>query len=931
MESTPLVGAYQRYKAGTAKLIQWLFDAASICDGAVPARRLNSKSKPKVTRKVRTDELVPLAQKIISSKKPTTDIPLDILDCTKDTIKGRQQSALWYADKGDVESNSTHRYFLTTLEEIFEVLKREVMSRRPKRKKKIELATDSNDLSNIFLHLELETPTSVGTDGKTSKKPSTPARSPRLVELEMSEEERDNGRRFAIYCLLDDFHNIRMHVQGIWAQYKTGNLSLPIACEITNRAMRIMSSLREEFCAEHPSLETWMHFLPYFGKDLYVKNARGVTPWVCSSTSHYHNGPSATCHSNRLWMPAWCALQDFQQLSCWIKHEHRKGTGNWPVSTFTGHPFARELLNITAELVELAQGGLHIGEVSDRFTYWLLDIARDCSQTYGPHTVASAQIYMDIWDVLDGQTDRALLEGSSILAQVASTEDRFDEFAEGYNSVQFDAATEVDFSGMLPFQPDLFKPYGDRLTIRFFYVGGEVSQLCRRVIATEDEEKGAGWNLYLASVEPPIFMPTNVLAVLPILSGMLGFREKVDLTEHGQRLCDSNQNILAAAHLYKGALAQGSLDIEWPDMDYILSRQATRRAYVRSGEGQETVNWVAKQYCLALGMPLARVAGKYRPTLPSELLCRKKAAKMQSTSAWLNAEWSKDQNKSPYFFYYECARSYMTYHKNIDDRLATQWRQTKKLTPCQMLFIVQETLQEDEPSSNFDLFQFAEHAINIIMHCGELLHEQHTDSEEIDNGRQAPYVSTSEVLWDAASNEARGLDKSLTVLNAASKYMREIIQLHGRDCLDRAFALSSGHMPEDMKPSVRYSSTDRVSQDPERHHRLFSVGHEPVFESGHVPTCIEAEILEDALSAMKLLSFKDQAELEEVISVGSKMVSVALESAGIHRFAHIILEEDLTFKIRTISGKESALKHDVESLTNGILNMRCSCPSNVVD
>lgn len=450
MESNPLVGAYQRYKAGTEKLIQWLFDSVNTCDRVAPSRQPKGKLRTGVVRKVRTDELILLAEKIISATDPTIDIPLGILDCTRDTIKGRQQSALWYADKGDIQSNSTHRYFLTTLEEIFELLKREVKSRRPKRKKKIELATDSKDLGNVFLHLELED-SSIGDETDTPVKAKKTPTFKQPVALEMSEEDLDNEKRFAIWCLMDDLHSIRAHMRGIWKQYKDGELSLQTTCEITDRAVHIMCLVRDDFLSDHPTLASWTQILHCIGIDRYVRNARDITPWVCSSERHEHERPSTTCHSERLCMPAWCALQSYTQLVHWIKYVRpTSDAGDRPVFAFTSHPFAKALLNITADLVKLASQDSTTHEVFDRYTGFLLLMAHK-DETYGPHTLVATQMYMEIWDVLEGHTERAMLEADVTISQAMEATAKFDAFSKACNSQDNGRSIQMDVTGTFCF------------------------------------------------------------------------------------------------------------------------------------------------------------------------------------------------------------------------------------------------------------------------------------------------------------------------------------------------------------------------------------------------------------------------------------------------------------------------------------------------
>ncbi|CZT17850.1 uncharacterized protein RCC_03686 [Ramularia collo-cygni] len=281
---------------------------------------------------------------------------------------------------------------------------------------------------------------------------------------------------------------------------------------------------------------------------------------------------------------------------------------------------------------------------------------------------------------------------------------------------------------------------------------------------------------------------------------------------------------------------------------------------------------------------------------------------MDITSAWLRAETS--QRNTPYEFFYECARSYMEFHKDPDQRLTAQWQQTKKLTPCQLLLIVQEVLVEDERYVNFDLYRFARRCIDLTMECCDTFLRREGFPSKIDVRRPMPYVVAGEILWAAAGAANRGLDRSKTSLCAAAESMRGFIDLHGREGIEQATQLSSGHIPPDQRPLIRYSNALNKTGDLASFSGLLKVEFEPILESAYVATSAEAEILEEAVRPwrewLKQGPFIHD-KVDQVIAIVSSIADSQLEEAGVDRFAHVSLGQDLTLLVRSMGREEYML------------------------
>ncbi|USW54049.1 hypothetical protein Slin15195_G073680 [Septoria linicola] len=422
MASDPLTSTYKRYKASTDKFVKWLQDSAE--PSTTVPKPIKGRRKPK--KKPPVDSYVGLAKAIIAATDPRVEIPLDILDTTKDVIRGRKAAAEWYrglTGQETLNSNRTHRHFLGVNEEAFEHLRIEHRARQPKRKKKVELPTDSSDLGNVFAQLQVEetthasksTPSRVRTPRHQA---APPARSERET---MPETESMEEKLFAIWCHFKDLFEIRVQSRETWKQYYNGDVSFLTACQTFDSAVRIAVTLSKEFSTANPDLKGFEDMMTVLGEQEYIRSAR------------YHQfryGAGIVEELNVeereqfLCMPAWCALQDIDELST-IMFSGEDLNTHHPVSVFHGHPFGKQLLNVIGDLCDVLGflpenpedklDDAHIELIGDEYTRQLisfiainnrLDQKKSKLAAMPTGLLIGTQMYMDLCDVLDGDLDR---------------------------------------------------------------------------------------------------------------------------------------------------------------------------------------------------------------------------------------------------------------------------------------------------------------------------------------------------------------------------------------------------------------------------------------------------------------------------------------------------------------------------------------------
>lgn len=376
--------------------------------------------------KIPVDALIGFAQQIIDGD-PKITIPLEILNVTKDTIDGRRACAGWYSGferdqelpRDVIDSNTKHRYFLLQLETVFEARRREVKSRRPKRKKKIELS-GAEHLTNLYQHLQLEEPSSSESSNPSSS--STKPKKPVVEEHDYSlADSEEDDKAFAVYCMFQDLWELRMQIGQLWHDYHTGKISFIAASHTTESAIQIAFLLAGDFHSTHSDLQNFDQIVDYLGHESYISVARYCGGGQVEAGSSDPASASALEHKDSfLLMPAWCAINDVRQLALDLHIQRSSVQASRPTTVFPGHRF---LLNIVGDLGKLA--GLPCQEYTEEFRTqldgpWLMPYcdhytARlfglvSAPTPFGAGIPAATAMYMNVYDVLEGDLERGLRE-----------------------------------------------------------------------------------------------------------------------------------------------------------------------------------------------------------------------------------------------------------------------------------------------------------------------------------------------------------------------------------------------------------------------------------------------------------------------------------------------------------------------------------------
>ena len=310
------VNTYQLYKKQTNQLAQWLLDTAvhnghSLEDKTPGSsyhgepRSVNHKSTISATSQekraraaangpednkstqnihssrlegsshaIRLSQFIELATAIAKSARNNFKIPKAIPELIVQIIKMRGSVSAYYKMqsrsrpddhklRGD---NSKHRYFISKLEDVLEILNAVaepstdgVTQPQDALKNSRKQAQDisAEDLSNRFSALEVEEPTGLELHANSlslSEKAEKPRpRYDHAVVYDASEYE-DEEIDFAVFCLFEDLRRIRIFLDQVWQDYNLGKLDLMTASIVTNTAFGFAQTIDAEFCSSYSHL-----------------------------------------------------------------------------------------------------------------------------------------------------------------------------------------------------------------------------------------------------------------------------------------------------------------------------------------------------------------------------------------------------------------------------------------------------------------------------------------------------------------------------------------------------------------------------------------------------------------------------------------------------------------------------------------------------
>ncbi|KAF2774350.1 hypothetical protein EJ03DRAFT_5303 [Teratosphaeria nubilosa] len=815
MAPQPLTGRYKLYKAGTAKLVDWLATTASRCcdirivikslagSGNVQSKPIRppGKSKGPETVELSTQELIQLAEAIISARPPV-DIPEHIIEIIRNVIGGRRECAAWYAGQAleigsDVQKqNETHRYFIMVLERILDLLadarsrlKVAVPTVTPVTNaktsaKQANLTSKEEELSNMFACLDLEEPSEILLEPPASI--ATP--SIKLVNFRLQKKQDDAA--FQVWCFLQDLTDVREYVKNTWLEYVKGEVSFLVASSVTDTAFGLLRCADEEFTETSPLQDSgWESLLEFFGLTSF---ARGNVVWLCPEKPGDHpKEQQSSINIVELLCPIahraiWNYALDMAAL-CQAEAARRKGEkfeGLGLESWYGWHHFCEVLLELTPQLHEITHGSSCRHVVLDEFVQGLVECH---SKRRVPMWVVHAcQIYLDIYDMLGdhvehgaGAIDAALGRYDEIVTNLRrysiKYNDKLEDVRNGVNRLTAVVKAQNRYEAMRFTDERADSPMDDDA----IFSHADCKDGCCKATCLDENEHATREH------------PTSLMErLLPAHAGAVLLDWAVSMHDAGCMLANHDFIVLSIAHLYKYMRTTGLLKSDWHDMEFVLSsNKQTLVTKLKPG-----VHWAAaRHYLMALGVPASDFT-EYNPIPGAKRAPFNKPRQIEVTSDLLKAIGDRESSCKPRGHHHTKSKTVecVLHALSASSKQSPDGhKQTKKdtITPLRLLDTFKKSLQAVEPQLSFDYISF-------MMSCTDLL-------DTISNTTR-PYFPDHKPIRGHTDLIQRLLycPASDTALITAAKAIDAHITTTGRTFSKQAFDQSSGRIPKALRPKV---------------------------------------------------------------------------------------------------------------------------------
>lgn len=285
-----LYDTYKQSKIGTTKFLTWLVEEAAASGHHLASKALSQQAKaPRLKGKERilqkkaaagstverytlvTDEILPLARKLVVKQKASVQIPQAVLHLIQKVIKARQRCTAWYEKQSTKnhslrQSNQTHAYFTNVLIGTLEVLKsKNYTATIPGEGAKCEVKKPDRHHNNIFDYLKFEETVQVVADNAecndtVSPKNPTPGKGAKRMVYE-SEVSENVG--FAVFCMLEDLERLRLYIRRSWEKYHSKEISIMNVSVCTNTALEFARQIETHFSQRFPEFVDWTAVLQY--------------------------------------------------------------------------------------------------------------------------------------------------------------------------------------------------------------------------------------------------------------------------------------------------------------------------------------------------------------------------------------------------------------------------------------------------------------------------------------------------------------------------------------------------------------------------------------------------------------------------------------------------------------------------------------------
>ena len=786
MANAALLSRYQRYKAGTNKLVNWLTNTARSCEDIskiLPslraARDLVKRTKHKHKQEqasneakvtLTTAQLLSVTQVVVKS---AVQVPEDIIRTAQAVIIGRQEHAEWFtactssSNSAQVEQNKTHQHFISVLKDILRLLQTSSGNPRTRKNDSVQRKPDDEALfSNSFSRLTVDEPRKDALGAAHVKRADTP-------KVHFEREETGKDSKFAAWCFLNDLHDLRKEVRRQWLRYRDGEISFSAVAEITANACLLAQYAENEFFDQYPDIWCYSRLLRHLGLDVV---AIGYNVWIHpeseDGSADVRNGRVCGESVVDLLCPrAYIILSEFTSALAL-----QKGTKPAKANAeyLKIHPFGEALATLLANHDINRLKELHIQQ-QDPLLEGSLKCASNAAFRPLIWMVIACQMHMDFHDIMSS------------------------DFSAGLNDFQSRLAADLASLRTL-LAPSTF-PYSAATHEKVIKDCENISSFIRRLsndpLSDAIQPVGVGCLPNVVSSTPKY----ELYNILPVAAGVLISDSATQTHKFGIALCNYCRLVLSAAYLYKAALSIGAVKSHWEDMEFVIATQSNKRPFIlQSDNGAGSFS---KLFGIALGAQLKNYAKGRSARLPNLDHIQKHAKRMEDwpyVNGSTHYKYASDPVKAATA---KCEMAIgnlerLSKTSPKDARLEDIYLHYKgngRMTLTQMLLTMTELITEDELDVKFNYVDFRLACEDLIQYvttsCRSVLDDMQTRRSFDD---QVTHEFVFAILREAAQSSMAQTAPDHGPLQPIGEAMELWITSKGNQCSRTARNQTSGHL-----------------------------------------------------------------------------------------------------------------------------------------
>lgn len=404
-------------------------------------------------------------------------------------------------------------------------------------------------------------------------------------------------------------------------------------------------------------------------------------------------------------------------------------------------------------------------------------------QNYRPWLVFACQVYIDMYDLVDGQQ----MPGSEeVQKQIRQAQSDYKAFQGMPGRARFD-----DYRGPRCTISDFFDHTMD-------FVNACLEDKIQDVYSATNHESTAD------IVDPR--QKHQLRNMMPLYAASTAFKILEATHIDGALLCNNNDLVLSAAYLYRACVQSGYLeDSSWTDMDFVISNHSEEKPLVLERDGD--IKTMGKFFGMRLGLSISAYANGQKAVLPKRMVSKEQIGPTFPLFKVHKEQAIASQKRSPAGYKEKVAAAIRCANrlareasgsgpnllgKSSKKRDATS---TASFAPAQMLEASQKAFKKWEADLNFNYTAFYISCLELLHEVGVACHEYFERNQPRAAPRWEQHLAdlVYAILMDAANDEIGGEGRSRSpALSIASKHLRHHVKLHGREFYDAAVVKSTG-------------------------------------------------------------------------------------------------------------------------------------------